>query len=206
MTLDALRLFEPRHAKYFETFCRLFYVFEGVYMGVADFDQWVGDEEFSELIELGMVYEHPISHTTRIRFRDFTFDIEPEDPQNDLRFIFGQGYALSFRGIELSKVLYPEIANLYWHGLRKDIDKNSYEKTMSEFMHVDKQYKHFMNLLEVILDDDACKLTIQVHQWTEPFKRKPLIAFRNGWKAPSKLPRTFYIPAYIRRFIEEIKK
>ena len=34
MTLDALRLFEPRHAEYFKQFCRLYYLFGGVYFGL----------------------------------------------------------------------------------------------------------------------------------------------------------------------------
>jgi Protein of unknown function (DUF2806) len=59
MTLDALRLFEPRHAQYFKTFCQLFYLFRGVCFGMSDPDSgnWIGEGEFLELHELGMVQD-----------------------------------------------------------------------------------------------------------------------------------------------------
>lgn len=206
MTLDALRLFEPRHARYFEVFCKLFYSFNAVYFGVRLADEWIADEEFDELVELGMVSARPIFGDERVRFRDFTIDFKSADPSENFKTVFGQTYSLSLRGMELSKVLYPAVANLYWHGLRKDTAKESYENLMMGFVDPELQYQNFKHILDVLLDDNSCKLTVYVHQWDDQFKLEPIVSFENGWTMPSKIRANFYVPPYIRRFADEIKK
>lgn len=209
MTLDALRLFEPRHAEFFKQFCRLYYLFGGVYFGINDSNQWFGDEEFAELIELGIVTEHSIPSDTRAQFRDFTIELNIKTPsENGFGFIFGGNLGLSLRGIELSKVLYPDVASQYWHSLRKDLSKKVYEKILAGLISEELQFETFEELIALILDDEDCKLAILVHKWDEPYyssKAKPYLRFDGKWTQSKTLP-GYFVPKYLAKFAKQVTR
>jgi Protein of unknown function (DUF2806) len=206
MTLDALRLFEPRHAQYFKVFCQIYYLFGGVYFGLRDPDSgnWFGDDEFSELHELGMVQSQPVGGN-RLKMRDLSIEISSRAKGDDFSSIFGEMSYLSNRGIELSEVLYPKVATQYWHSLRKNLKKSQYENTMSKFMSPDAQFRCFSDLLDVIADDET-PFTIFVHPWDDPYdKAFPVLEFDGEWTIQPKPPAGFYVPPYLRRLEEELR-
>lgn len=205
MTLDALRLFEPRHAQYFKAFCQLYYLFEGVYFGLRDLDSgsWFGDEEFGELHELGIVQSQFVGGR-RLRMRDFSIEVSPRNDADTFSSIFGEMSFLSGRGIELSKVLYPELATQYWHSLRQTLKKSQYENTMSKFISRDAQFGCFTDMVSVITEDET-PFTIFVHPWEAPYDGAfPVLKFDGEWTIQPKSPSSFYVPPYLRRLVEEL--
>jgi hypothetical protein len=212
MTLDALRLFEPRHAQYFKVFCQLYYLFGTVCFGMHDPDpnKWIGDEEFGELHELGMVQEDQFVGGTRLVMRDLSIEISPRQHGDDLRTIIGTNNSLSGRGIELSKVLYPEVSHHYWHSLRKNLKKSLYESTMAEFIAPDVQLECFKDFLSIFADDET-PFTISVRPWHTDYSKRThsesyVVAEYNGeWTVQPKAPPKFYVPAYLRRFLDELR-
>jgi Protein of unknown function (DUF2806) len=206
MTLDALRLFEPRHAQYFKAFCQLYYLFQGVCYGLRDPDSgtWFGGEDFYELHELGMTQSQSLSGN-RLRMRDFSIEISSKKESDNLSVIFGEMDHLSFRGIELSKALYPEAAKQYWHSLRKNLKRSQYEKTSSDFVDPAVQFECFTDLLGVLTEGET-PFTIFVHPWNSPYNKAfPVLKFDGEWEVQPKAPSNFYVPAYLRRLLDELR-
>jgi hypothetical protein len=210
MTLDALRLFEPRHAQYFKVFCQLYYLFGTVWFGMRDPDseKFIGDEEFAELHELGMVQGSQFVGDSRLIMRDLSIEILPRKEGDDLPGIFDTNNFLSLRGMELSKVLYPEVSQQYWHAVRQDLKKSLYENTMAKFIAPDVQLECFKDLLDVIMDilDGEAPFTISVHPWSTDYgKGYVVVEFNGEWIVHPKAPTGFYVPPYLGRFLDELR-
>jgi hypothetical protein len=211
MTLDALRLFEPRHARYFKAFCQLYYLLGNVCFGIRDPDsgEWIGDEEFGDLEELGVVEVSQLPDGNHFGMRDCSIEILPRKKSDDLRFIFGTSSSFSRRGIELSKVLYPEVSHQYWHSLRKNLKKSQYESTTAKFIAPNVQLECFKGILNVVADDET-PFTISVRPWhtdyseRDPSKSYVVAEYDGAWTVQPKAPRMFYVPPYLRRFLEEL--
>lgn len=206
MTLDALRLFEPRHARYFESFCQLYYLFGGAYFGIPDriTGQWTGDEQFNELDELGIIHFQPIDDR-RIVFRDFSMEITPVDAESGgFRSIFGEKGRLSLRGVELSKVLYPEVSNQYWHRVRRSLSRRAYERALAKFVSPDIQYLWLTEMLRLVSEEEGCQLVISVYPWVRSGQRKVLAEFDDKWRA--RATPGMYVPPYLRRFVRELPR
>jgi hypothetical protein len=207
MTLDALRLFEPRHARSFKVFCQLYYLFGPVCFGMHDPDsgEWIGDEEFGDLEELGMVEVNRLPDGSHFGMRDCSIEILVRKESDDLRSIFGTSSSLSRRGMELSKVLYPEVSHQYWHSLRKNLKKSLYESTTAKFIAPDVQLECFKGILNVVADDET-PFTISVRPWRTDYGKRYVVAEYNGeWIVHPEAPRTFYVPLYLRRFLDELR-
>lgn len=204
MTLDALRLFEPRHATYFEVFCQLYYLFGAVHFGMNDkkSGKWIGDEEFHELGELAMVSFSSVDDR-KLRFRDFSMEIFPNRNGYGFQFIFGECGRLSLRGIELSKTLFREVADHYWHGLRKKLSKREYEQAMARFLPPATQYECFIQLISLVVDENDCTLTISVYPWGRELSSEAKVAaqFDGQWHVRSQTGG--YVPPYLARFLRE---
>jgi hypothetical protein len=206
MTLDALRLFEPRHAVHFKAFCQLYYLFGSVVFGMRDLasGRWTGDEEFNELGELGMLHEASISSDSKLRMRDFSIERAVSAEHGAMRSIFAASSHLSLRGIELSKVLYPDVANQYWHGLRKNLSRSKYERIMSAFIADEVQDACFRDVLGVLTEGDDTEFAVMVHPWASGWEKKhAVLKFNGGWTVGTKPPAQFYVPPYLRRFLDE---
>jgi hypothetical protein len=208
MTLDALRLFEPRHARSFKVFCQLYYLFGPVCFDMHDPDsgEWIGGEELGDLEELGMVEVSQLPDGSHLGMRDCSIDILVRKKTDDLRSIFGRSNSFSRRGMELSKVLYyPEVSQQYWHSVRKNLKKSLYESTMAKFVAPDVQLKWFKDILDVIADDET-PFTISVRPWRTDYSKSYVVAEYNGeWIVRSEAPPTFYVPPYLRRFLNELR-
>jgi hypothetical protein len=211
MTLDALRLFEPRHARSFKAFCQLYYLFGSVCFGMHDPDsrEWIGEEEFGDLEELGVVEGSQLSGS-RLGMRNCWIEISARKEGDDLRSIFGTSISFSRRGVELSKVLYPEVSQQYWGPLPENLKKSLYESTMAEFIAPDVQLECFKDILDVIADDET-PFTISVRPWHTDYSKRDhsesyVVAEYNGeWTVQPKAPRMFYVPLYLRRFLDELR-
>ncbi|HXO70595.1 MAG TPA: DUF2806 domain-containing protein [Bradyrhizobium sp.] len=211
MTLDALRLFEPRHARYFKAFCQLYYLFGSVCFGLddPDSDEWIGDEEFGDLEELGMVEGSQLSGSL-LAMGDCWIEIRARKEGDDLQSIFGTSISFSRRGAELSKVLYPEVSQQYWGSVRKNLKKSIYESTMAEFIAPDVQLKCFKDILDIITDDET-PFTISVSPWHTDYSKRDhgeryvVVEYNGEWTVQPKAPRIFYVPPYLRRFLDELR-
>jgi hypothetical protein len=112
---------------------------------------------------------------------------------------------LSVRGVELSKVLYPDVAEQYWHSSREILKRSKYEESMAKFIAVDVQLECFKDFLDLFADDGT-PFTISVHPWNSPYHEAyPVVEFSGEWIVQPKAPAKFYVPPYVRRFLQELR-
>jgi hypothetical protein len=156
-----------------------------------------------------MIQESQFVDNSRLVMRDISIEILPRQEGDDLRTIFGTNNFLSVRGIELSKVLYQGVSQHYWHSLRKNLKKPLHESTMAEFIAPEVQLECFKDLLGVIADDET-PFTISVRPWSINYSKRNyseryvVVEFNGKWIVRPKAPPMFYVPPYLRRFLDEL--
>jgi len=205
MTLDALRLFEPRHAKYFETFCRLYWIFGPIFTGINVGGAWTGQNEFAELVELGMVNRHSdIEGPRLIRLTDFYFTFEPDSGAHNLDALFGDSKFLSARGRELSRIIFPETEGVSLNRLSRHVKVQDYERSASKILKADLQYQYIKRVFDMVYDYGNIVINPRkfgsIHSSRKNFIEVNGDDVRVDWSAA----KGYYVPGYLRTLANEL--